>query len=358
MNRLIIALLALCLTGIASAQQKEKTKQSQDIIIKKNGSQEEKMTIVIDGDKVTINGKPVTEYDGDNIIIRKKALEGAMAPLARTMPRVKVYGDGMENFNFDFDFDDEISRELEKVRVFSDGKPQTVLGVVTEKSEKGLKLAEVTEGSAAEKAGLKEGDVITKFSGTAVSDPEKLRELVRAKKPDEEVEIAYIKAGEKKERKVKVKLGSYKPETMVFATSPRSPRPPRPPRAPIAPVPPMHDRMIEGVPMPPMEFQWRSEDGFSYRGRPQLGVRIQDTDDSSGVKVLDVHEGSLAATAGIKESDIIVNIDGKRIKDTDEAREALQSAREKSSYPLVLNRGGQVMNIEVKVPRKLKKADL
>lgn len=97
---------------------------------------------------------------------------------------------------------------------------------------------------------------------------------------------------------------------------------------------------------------------YNYGGRPQLGVRIQDTDDSSGVKVLDVYDGSLAATAGIKESDIIVNIDGKRVKDTDEARDALQAARERSSYPIVLNRGGQVMNIEIRIPKKLKKTDL
>lgn len=92
--------------------------------------------------------------------------------------------------------------------------------------------------------------------------------------------------------------------------------------------------------------------------RPQLGVRIQDTDDGSGVKVLDVNDGSLAASAGIKENDVIVSIDGKRVKDTDEARAALQAASEKTSYPMVLNRQGSVVNVDIKVPKKLKKADL
>jgi serine protease Do len=373
MNRILTAaLLALFITGIANGQQKEKSKSSQDVIIKKNGKSEEKMTIVIDGENITINGKPITEYHGDDIVIRQKALEEAMVPLAKAMPRVRIHtapriaGD---DFGFDFRFDEDFAREFERelekgFRYEADRKPQAILGVVTEKSEKGLKLTDISDGSAAEKAGLKEGDVLTKFAGTPVSDPEKLRELVRARKPEEEVEISYIKAGEKKERKAKVKLGSYTPEVNVFSTRPGYPVPPRAPRPPRPPRVPMHgDIYIEEprVPRSP-DFDRNVErffiDGFSYGGKPQLGVRIQDTDDSSGVKVLDVHDGSLAATAGVKESDVIVNIDGKRVRDTDDAREALQGAREKSSYPIVLNRGGQVMNIEIKVPRKLKKTDL
>jgi serine protease Do len=361
MNRSIfIALIALFITGVAMGQQKEKTERTEDVSIKKKGGTEEKMTIVIDGDQVTINGRPVTEYDGENIIIRKKALEGALAPLtplaplARTMPRMRIMtspGFGGEDVDFDFDFDDNFMMP-------SNGKPQAVLGVVTEKDSKGLKLNEITEGSAAAKAGLKKGDVLTKFAGTSVNDPETLRDLVRSRKPDEEVELAYIKAGEKKERKVKAKLGSYTPEVRIFRSVPGEPLPPNAPRAPRAPMP--YGETFPGAPMPPYPpsiDQHIERQLFQY-GKPQLGVRIQDTDDSSGVKVLDVNEASLAAIAGIKENDVIVSIDGKRVKDTDGARAVLQTARDKTSYQIVLNRGGTVVNTEVKVPKKLKKADL
>jgi serine protease Do len=357
MNRnIFIALIALFITGIAMGQQKEKSKSTEDVIIRKKGGTDEKMTIVIDGDKVTINGRPVTEYDGENIIIRKKALEGALAPLARTMPKMRIMTSpefGEENFDFDFNFNFD-----ENFKMPSNGKPQAILGVVTEKDSKGLKLAEITEGSAAAKAGLKKGDVLTKFAGTAVNEPEALRELVRSKKPDEEVELAYIKAGEKKERKVKVKLGSYTPEVQLFRTVPRTPTPPRAPRAPKAPMP--YGEAFPGVPMPPFppSMEHHIEREIMQSQRPQLGVRIQDTDDSSGVKVLDVNDGSLAAMAGIKENDVIVSIDGKRVKDTDEARATLQAARQKTSYPIVLNRAGSVVNVDIKVPKKLKKADL
>jgi serine protease Do len=358
MNRIIsLALLALLVTGIARAQQKDKQRQEEELIIKKKGEKEEKTTIIIDGDRITINGKPITEYDGDNIIIRKKSLENAMAQIG---PRIRMTMPGqgfdhefnMNNFNFQFDEEwrEDFEREMKKA-----SSPRALLGVSTEKADKGLKVLEVSEGSAAEKAGLKPGDVLTKFAGQAVTEPQQLAELVRARKPEEEVEIAYIKAGEKKERKQKVKLGKTERFTFVPSEGPRAPRPPRPP------MPPHEGDMIfvPGAPMPPMAPGMQDRQFFLYdNDRPQLGIRIQDLEDETGVKVIDVNDGSLAATAGIREDDVIVNIDGKRVKNTDEAREALQGAREKNTYPIVLNRGGSALTVEVKVPKKLKKADL
>lgn len=351
MNRSIfIALIALFVTGIAFGQQKDKSANKEEVIIRKKGGSDEKTTIVINGDQITVNGKPITSYDGENVIIMRKELESAMEPLARAMPRIRIEGfpgDFGEDFNFRFDD-----------QAFApNAKPQAMLGVVTEKDAKGLKITDISEGSPAEKAGLKKGDLLTKFAGTAVNDPEALRNLVRSRKPDEEVEISYIKAGEKKERKLKATLGTVPMQFQSFSISPSAPRPPRAPRAPQPPA--AFGESVPGVPMPPsFGIDHELERMMFSSARPQLGVRIQDTDDGSGVKVLDVNDGSLAASAGIKENDVIVSIDGKRVKDTDEARAALQAASEKTSYPMVLNRQGSVVNVDIKVPKKLKKADL
>jgi len=377
MNRILaLALMTFFLPGVTQGQQKVKEKKEEVVISRKGGS-DEKMTIVIDGDKITINGKPVTEYDGNNIVIRKKALDESLAPLRGMSPRVRVVSPDMD-FSFDNELRVEIDREMRQAQeemrsaqreirraqseIMRDRKPLAILGVTTEKAAKGLRLTDVSDGSAADKAGLKEGDVITRFAGTAVADPGAFRELVRSKKPGEEVELSYIKAGEKKERKLKLTLGSYTPEANIFITrpgqsaapwAPRPPRPPRPPRAPRlygegAPVPPM-------APMPPMEFgDWN----WSFGGRPQLGLRIQDMDDTTGVSVIDVEEGSVAAEAGLQEKDVIVNIDGQRVRSVDEALDAVRQAREKSSYPMVVNRAGSTMTLTVKVPKNKRKADL
>src|SRR5690606_5153073 len=74
----VLAALACALmlsTVSANAQNSKNKKQKQEeIIIKKKGDKDEKMTIVIDGDKVTVNGEPLAEFKDDDIIIRKRDL--------------------------------------------------------------------------------------------------------------------------------------------------------------------------------------------------------------------------------------------------------------------------------------------
>ena len=361
------------------AQQKGKEKPIEEVVIKKGGSGNEKTVIVIEGDRVTVNGKPLAEYGGDEVVIHKRALgrlaEGQveygreLALAQREMQRAQremqrsvlemgrsrapFYRYSYPNdFRFEFDFD---GADLKS-------EPWAFLGVGLEDADKGVRITDVTEGSAADKAGLKEGDVITKFGGTAVKTAEALTEQVRAKKPNDEVELSYIKAGEKKERKLKVKLGESKSMVRVYSSSGQSPRAPRAPLSPMPPMPPIAPLdeidMIWAPEPPAMPRAFSSTEGFSwsYNGR-QLGLRVQETDDSVGVKVLDVSEGSLAATAGVKENDIVTSIDGKNIKSTRDCADAMRDARDKNNYMIRLLRGGSPMTVEVKIPKKLKKAE-
>jgi len=54
----------------------------------------------------------------------------------------------------------------------------------------------------------------------------------------------------------------------------------------------------------------------------KLGIKIQDTEDGT-VKVIAVEDSSAAAKAGIQPNDIITEIDGDKINNTDEARDHL-----------------------------------
>jgi membrane-associated protease RseP (regulator of RpoE activity) len=60
----------------------------------------------------------------------------------------------------------------------------------------GLKLSSVMPGTAAERAGLREGDVIVRFAGTTVDGLEELRALIRDRQPGETVSVLYLRAGE------------------------------------------------------------------------------------------------------------------------------------------------------------------
>ena len=54
-------------------------------------------------------------------------------------------------------------------------------------------------------------------------------------------------------------------------------------------------------------------------GRPLVGISIQET--MYGMFVADVTEGSGAEEAGLAVGDIIVSVDGKKVKTTDEINE-------------------------------------
>lgn len=74
---------------------------------------------------------------------------------------------------------------------------------------KGAYIISVEEGSAAEKAGLKKGDIITKFEGTSVTGIQELKEDLTYYKAGEEVEITYssVQDGQYQEKTVVVTLG-------------------------------------------------------------------------------------------------------------------------------------------------------
>lgn len=73
------------------------------------------------------------------------------------------------------------------------GKPRVakvVLGVVFPEDEKAEpKLSDISDDGPAAKAGLKIGDVITRFDGTAVSSTKKVREMLLKYKPGDKVEV-------------------------------------------------------------------------------------------------------------------------------------------------------------------------
>ena len=70
------------------------------------------------------------------------------------------------------------------------------LGVMIEDAENGVLVSDIIEGSAAEKAGMKSGDVITKVDGAEVNSMQELVDAIKDREPGSKVEIIYIRGGE------------------------------------------------------------------------------------------------------------------------------------------------------------------
>src|SRR3954453_19751415 len=168
---------------------KDKEEKTQEIVIRKKGDKKDKITIVVDGENVTINGKPVDEFKNDDVTILRRDRALAMAA-----PHMRGF-DGPHPF-----------ASPDDIRYFRPGSEnKAMLGIMTQKAENGVKVTEVTKESGAEKAGLKKDGLITKVGSTVVATPQDLIKAIGAYKPKDKVEITYNRDG--KENKTTAVLG-------------------------------------------------------------------------------------------------------------------------------------------------------
>lgn len=327
-----VLLLAMSLTLNSSWAQtrkaepkKDEKEKSGDLIIRKKGSSDEKMTIVIDGDKVTVNGKPVDEYKSDDLdIIQEDDMNWKMphGPMALAGPvpdgDFKIMGD-------------DFVREIHSNAAF--------LGVMTKKVEQGAEITDVTNGSAAEKAGLKEGDIITKVNDTKIEDADDLYKAIGQYKPDDKVKIGILRDG--KAITVDATLVENK-QVRVFSWKNGD-----------------NDMMKFRAPMPPSGgWNWKMDNDDFWNEKPRLGMQVQDTEDGKGVKVLDVEDDKAAGKAGLKEDDIITVFNGKNVTSVDDIKNSMKSVKKGDSVTIGYKRDGKAMTATAKFPKDLKTTDL
>jgi S1-C subfamily serine protease len=79
------------------------------------------------------------------------------------------------------------------------------------KEAKGVVVAQVQPGSAAERAGLSQGDVITSLNGVEVNDPNTFRNAVASTPPGAEVTMTVRRNG--REQQVRATLGEFMPKS-------------------------------------------------------------------------------------------------------------------------------------------------
>jgi serine protease Do len=84
-------------------------------------------------------------------------------------------------------------------------KSDAALNVIFDDEVKdSVTVSEVTEGGAAEKAGIEAGDVIKKFAGTPVKSPADVREMLSSYNPGDKVKVELDRDGEKKTVELKL----------------------------------------------------------------------------------------------------------------------------------------------------------
>jgi serine protease Do len=332
-----------------------------------DGNTDVNMTVVVDGNKVTINGKEVDENDprlqvegkGNKRIILKKLdkkpriiVEGKPLNSLDFGKGLQLDGDIIINENGEDNFDIIVPNQAKTNEAF--------LGVVTEETEQGAKVNQVSDESPAAKAGLKEGDIITKVNDIKIDGPASLYDAIGKSKPEDKVTISYIRNG--KTSSQVVSLAKNK-NTMQFYNF----------SSPEGQGGPSFDAYPKQYLDPNTRKYQQSPRGFNFipnfpgmegmtipgfENKPKLGISIEDTETADGVKITNVSENSPAAKSGLLENDIIVQVNDQKIKEVDALKPIIKDAKEGTSFTFQVKRNKELKTILVKLPKKLKTANL
>lgn len=296
------------------------------------------LSIVVDGDKITINGKPADKNDPRLKVIKRNGMVTVTAP--------KHQGQNIPETN-----EEEFNLDMQKMMAPpSPPANRAFLGVITEATETGAKINSVSEDSPAKIAGLKEDDIITKVNELKIDGPNALYEAVGSYQPEEKITITFIRGG--KEQKISAVLAKNKAAEVKgkFSFAIPNGQMPNNLRRGFR-ISPDQNFKFEMPEMPEL-------DGLTYPSnkKPKLGISIEDTESGDGVRIKNIVAGSNADKAGLKVNDIITQFDNKKVTDVSDLK--WEYLLEGQVLKFSISRNGEKKNIEVKIPKKLKTANL
>jgi serine protease Do len=175
-------------------------------------------------------------------------------------------------------------------------------------STKGALVAQVENGSPADKAGIQQGDIITSFEGKPVANPSELRNQVADTAPGTKADLKVFRNGT--EKQLTVRIGELNGETLAAATT-----------------------------------STRNQDTADELGltvenlTPDMARKLGYSGAERGVVVNSVEPGSLAAEAGIQPKDVILNIQDKPVENVVQFEKELERHNLKDGVRLAIQSG-------------------
>ncbi len=316
---------------------KQQNQKTVTIRMKNSGDKQEKMTIEIDGNKVKINGKNAGEIENVDVNINENKFL-----FNNNGKEITINGNPL------------LSKKLKTITLnnYKGMGNKAILGIGMEKVENGVKITSVSEGSGAEKASLKEDDIITKIDGRNITTEMDITKIVGNAKPGDALKIDFIRNGNQKN--VKAILGERKMEAFSFNGNGDFKGDMQMPG-----MPPLHnfdfkmdgnfdDMDLQGMPL---------AKSFMFKNTPKLGASLIETEDDKGLEIASVEENSIAAKAGLQKGDIVTKVGDALVKNIGDIKTAINDNKNKT-FAIVYIRNGKEMKTEVKFPKKLKTINL
>lgn len=170
----------------------------------------------------------------------------------------------------------------------------------------GVLVGDVVVGSPAEKAGLKRGDLIKTFNGAVIKSVHELPIKVAETPPGQPAVMEVMRAGQL--LKLTVQLGRQE------GSEPRSP------------------------------WAESGEGDDQEKGSADLlGLMVAGTNDNTGVKVKAVDPKGAAADAGIREGDLLLEVNGNDLKTVADYQAATKGLKKGNAVRLLVKREGATL---------------
>ena len=183
------------------------------------------------------------------------------------------------------------------------------------KENKGVIVGSIKPGSAAEKAGIKRGDVIIAINGEKVEDGNGLRNKVAATTPGTEITLTVLRNG--KEQELKATLDEFQPEKA--------------------------NNQAEDEKTAPEKSNQSGKLGLDLQPlTPDVAKKLELPAETKGLVVTDVDPEGPSAAERIIKGDVILEINREEVGTYEEAQSALEKAGAKPSLLLVARRGQTV----------------
>ncbi|MEZ2129023.1 MULTISPECIES: Do family serine endopeptidase [unclassified Sinorhizobium] len=150
------------------------------------------------------------------------------------------------------------------------------------------------EGSPGQKAGIRNGDVVTAVNGETVKDPRDLARRIGAMQPGAKVEVSLWRDG--KAQSVTVDLGTLPADQEQASTD---------------------DDQQQAEPQQPA----------SEKALADLGIKVSPAEDGKGLAITSIDPDSDAADKGLKEGEKITSVNNQEVSSADDVVKVLNQAK-------------------------------
>lgn len=210
------------------------------------------------------------------------------------------------------------------------------------KEERGVEIKKVEPGSPAEKAGLKENDVVLEYNGQRVEGTEGFQRMVRETPAGRTARMQVSRDGNV--QNLTATLAQRKEVTFNKEFSVKMP--PMPPMPPMPAMPPMPSfdvpKSVTTIRTPRVGLETES---LSGQLADFFGVK-------EGVLVRSVDKDSPAEKAGLRAGDVVLKVDGQRVNRPRDVTDELRNSWDKKTVPVVVMRNKKEMTVNVELPER------